>query len=164
MSLPGNCNGNQTTLLIIGACVELKFVLGRLELDHKDTIKAENATYHDMIDLEIHENNDGGKIGSWMNYAVKNIHHANFVGKGDMDTFIFLTDLAKDVANMPIRSLYYGKFCTYECCGGYVYCPTNYIYMAGQLYFLSLDLIHFASDLANSMQTHTLDEWVHPGM
>jgi hypothetical protein len=81
MSLPGSCNNSIPVLQAIGACVELKFVLGRLEEDHKERILKENATYQDIIALEIHENNDGGKIGSWMEYAVMNLTHADFIGK-----------------------------------------------------------------------------------
>jgi hypothetical protein len=81
-----------------------------------------------------------------------------------MDTFVFLTDLANDIAKLPLHSLYYGKPCNFECCGGAPYCPKNFIYMAGQLYFLSLDLIYFATDLVNAMQTHSVDTWITAGI
>jgi hypothetical protein len=160
MKLPGNCDGPTTDL---GACVEIKFLLSNALLD-SPSIHKENSTFNDLINLNVSQSVTGrGLIAEWMIYAAETFHSADFIGKGEMTTFVLLPDLVRDIAKMPLTGLYYGNSCNFECCGKEDYCPKDYVFMSGPLYFMSLDLVQFATNPINLGITHALDSWATRG-
>ncbi|KAL3900528.1 MAG: hypothetical protein SGCHY_001259 [Lobulomycetales sp.] len=157
------------------ACVDVRFVLGRVEPGLWERIRAENATHGDIVQLDIPENKDAGKLQFWFEYASVNFADAQYIGKGDMDTFVLLHQLVDvHLSRLPVAdsvshhlpvvndeaAVYFGRIGTWDWCAGGPHCPKTFVFMLGQFYALSMPLVQYITDPVNAVRVHALDDIV----
>lgn len=151
--------------------VQLKFILGRPRIQHVRRIALEMETYNDIVVLDIQENMNRGKTYAFLNWASENatipiyfhpLHEpkpktgvngiggvmlpdgmetvnlsvgfkkADFVVKADDDSFIVLSELERHLRVAPRTMTYWG------------YLIRN-LFMGGECYALSADLVHYVA-------------------
>jgi Galactosyltransferase len=116
----------------------------------------------DVLLLNIQENMNHGKTPSWFYYASTIVNQGiDYVAKLDLDTLVsipqLLSFLQQELRPRPTPSdtqapprVYGGILMDFEACGG-KYWPTRCfpakgkIYMSGQFYFLSYDLVEYTA-------------------
>ena len=137
-------------------CISVRFVLGH---DYSNEAKdealrrkeqAENGG--DLFVIPIHENMNSGKSPAFLKaVALSGLPETvAFVGKSDTDTFIWPNRIIEELLRLPPPQsgihFQIGSTIGYHRCGGRrrSFCPTDYLYMAGALYFLSRSVVHEA--------------------
>ena len=115
----------------------------------------------DVVLLNIQENMNKGKTPSWFHYTSIILHRKiDYVSKLDLDTLVSIPQLLAFVNNElpPVGQLqqrapprvYGGLLMDFEACGGKFYesrCKPvkGKVYMSGQFYFVSYDLVQHQS-------------------
>ncbi|KAM0792355.1 hypothetical protein ACM66B_005035 [Microbotryomycetes sp. NB124-2] len=129
--------------------VQLKFILGRPRKAWSRRIALEMEMYNDVVVLDIAENMNKGKTFKYFEWANDNatvptyyrterdeigvgFKKADYVVKADEDTFINLTELERHLRVTPRDRTYWG------------YLVRN-LFMAGEIYALSSDLVQYVA-------------------
>ncbi|KAK4053844.1 hypothetical protein OIV83_001500 [Microbotryomycetes sp. JL201] len=127
--------------------VQLKFILGRPRKAWARGIALEMEMYNDVVVLDIEENMNKGKTFKYFEWANDNatvptyyrterdefgvgFKKADYVVKADEDTFINLAELERHLRVTPRERTYWG------------YLVRN-LFMAGEIYALSSDLVQY---------------------
>jgi hypothetical protein len=137
------------------------FVLGayaRGDAENATLSRSRLAHEDDVIYLDIFENMNEGKTNAWFKYANELVrrYEIDYVAKMDLDTFMNVNLLSDFVrANLPLapetgrdnRRRYGGVLREFNTCGRFKHCAllSGRVYMSGQFYFVSSDLIEFLS-------------------
>lgn len=156
MDDPAVCNNStaRSTSPAANCTMQVVFVIGRVSGDHeRAAIEAENSTYGDIVELECAENMNDGKTYSWFSYATTRFsENVSLIGKGDMDTYIYADELSEAVRGFWVTNqtyLYGGVALDFFNCGEWDHCPKKWVYMSGQMYFLSVPLLRWIVDPEN---------------
>lgn len=119
----------------------------------------------DVVHLNIRENMNNGKTPTWFKYAAGLVekYDIDYVGKGDSDTMMWfphlLTMMERDLPPRPVareddnRRIYSGWMVDINICGFNEFSKKEYckqlrgkVYMSGQFFFVSSDLVTFLTD------------------
>lgn len=133
-------------------CAHAYFIIGRITDEYAQAIREENATYGDILELDIDENMNQGKTVQYFIQAAGWFPDAQFIGKSDMDTFVMVERMMTDIQDTAKggRRVYGGRMVDYRYCGSTPNkCPIGWVYMAGECYFLSQDLVQFIAEPGN---------------
>jgi len=84
-----------------------KFVLGRLQPDHKEEIEMEMEEHGDIVVLECEENQHKGKTVLWFEYVNRNLDF-DFVVKVDQDVYVWTDELSSHIKALPQKNFYGG--------------------------------------------------------
>lgn len=129
-------------------CILVRFILGFTDDD--SAVIAENEEYGDIVLLPIRENMNSGKTFSWFKTAARRTVFKNipFVGKADMDTFIWPDKMVEELLGLhPSYEYQLGAGFTRKRCGSLAFCPDKWKYMSGQFYVLSDGLVQLFHDV-----------------
>ncbi len=135
---------------LTGLCeINPVFVIGRLP--PSSPVFQENATFGDIVQLNVTESMNDGKTLAWFTFAALNFGGYTYIGKTDMDTFVYVRRLAEILSELPRRRLYMGEMVDFISCGSCKHCPRGWVYMAGQFYGLSSDIVSWIGAHASSL-------------
>ncbi|KAK4058803.1 hypothetical protein OIO90_000249 [Microbotryomycetes sp. JL221] len=129
--------------------VQLKFILGRPRKSWARRVALEMEMYNDVVVLDIDENMNKGKTFRYFEWAYDNatvptyyrterdelgvgFRKVDYVVKADEDTFINLNELERHLRVTPRERTYWG------------YLVRN-LFMAGEIYALSSDLVQYVA-------------------
>lgn len=126
------------------------FVIGRITSDHSAAISQENKTHGDIISLDIEENMNEGKTFEWFLYASHHFTNETFIGKADMDTFVYAEQLHHELPTIFTDFTYAGRIVDFIACGAFDHCPRGWSYMSGGFSFISKDLVKLITDPNNA--------------
>lgn len=154
--------GNLTYSNAGGCPIRVYFLTGSLPVELKPQIDRENATWGNLIELNITENTNRGKAFEWLRFAAARFPNARFIGKGDMDTFVYPKELLAGIRDVPVgaRNVYAGIAYDYYICAGLGgwqshpridECPKGWVFMQGGLYFLSQNLVQWLGRTDNAI-------------
>ncbi|KDE02934.1 hypothetical protein MVLG_06558 [Microbotryum lychnidis-dioicae p1A1 Lamole] len=141
--------------------VQVKFILGRPPKKWAKRIALEMEMYNDVVVLDIDENMNRGKTWKYFEWAAENatvpvyyrtgkgsktqigvgFKKVDYVAKSDDDAFINLSELERHLRVSPREKTYWG------------YLIRN-LFMAGELYAVSQDLVQYVATYAPIRQ-HT---------
>ncbi|SCV69512.1 BQ2448_2532 [Microbotryum intermedium] len=141
--------------------VQVKFILGRPPRNWAKRIALEMEMYNDVVVLDIDENMNRGKTWKFFEWAAENatvpvyyrtgegentqvgvgFKKVDYVAKSDDDAFINLSELERHLRVSPREKTYWG------------YLIRN-LFMAGELYAVSQDLVQYVATYAPIRQ-HT---------
>jgi hypothetical protein len=152
--------------------ISLVFVLGRVLGADRDTIDREQSLHADLVQLDIEENMNQGKTFAWFEYASIHYPNATWIGKSDMDTFVRYDMLAERLSSIPTKSLYAGIIVHHLGCNivdGRSVCVNGWVFMSGQLYFVSVDLVQWIASPENAITRKNVNgledvltgKWLH---
>lgn len=150
-----------------GQNVQVRFILGRPRQNHARRIALEMEMYNDVVVLDIKENMNRGKTHAYFKWASENatvpvyyertggeggvavgFQKADYVVKADDDAFLVLSELERHLRVSPREKTYWG--CTFpaspcERCADYETDLIRNLFMAGEAYALSADLVQYVA-------------------
>jgi hypothetical protein len=120
-------------------------------------LQRENATHGDLRVLDMTENVHEGKPFAWFQYVAGHalLSRVPLVAKCDMNTFVYTPELETLLRTLPSKNLYYGMSLDRASCGHALSCPTGWMYMSGQLYVVSQDLVRWVVDNAANLSVYS---------
>ena len=125
-----------TTAAQVPEQVDVRFVVGKPKSMEEFTLLAfENATYHDLIILDVEENMDSGKTVDYMTHVHQHMDRYHYVMKTDDDVFHHIPNLLNAVSQLPRDKVYFGR--------PVIVNGKSKGFHAGAGYILSWDMVEF---------------------
>jgi hypothetical protein len=136
--------------------------MGRIPSDLQRQVGQENSTWGNLLELDVPMEVESVTAFDWFRYAAHHFPNARFIGKGEMNTYVYADSLLAAVRQVPegIRNVYGGVAQDYYKCAGMHLgpwpidmekCPKGWMYMQGDLYFLSHDLVQWMGESSNEI-------------